>query len=146
MFIDDVTMSSILIPAIGLVALTFVVGLIHSIASTDLMRKSKLWEKSGIPIEPYKDSPLYLKLMKNNITNLFEFPIIFYFFIILIISLDISNIFLISCAWVYLTLRIIHSIIHIMYRNTLLRGAVWIFSQTALFLMFIGIVNQVLIN
>ena len=139
-------MSSILIPAIGLVALTFVVGLIHSIASTDLMRKSKLWEKSCIPIEPYKDSPLYLKLMKNNITNLFEFPIIFYFFIILIISLDISNIFLITCAWVYLTLRIIHSIIHIMYRNTLLRGAVWIFSQTALFLMFVGIVTQVLIN
>ena len=139
-------MSSILIPAIGLVALTFVVGLIHSIASTDLMRKSKLWEKSGIPIEPYKDSPLYLKLMKNNITNLFEFPIIFYFFIILTISLDLSNTFLISCAWVYLILRIIHSIIHIMYRNTLSRGAVWIFSQTALFLMFVGIVIQVLIN
>ena len=139
-------MSSILIPAIGLVALTFVVGLVHSIASTDLMRKSKLWEKSGIPIEPHKDSPLYLKLMKNNITNLFEFPIIFYFFIILTISLDISNIFLISCAWVYLILRIIHSIIHIMYRNTLLRGAFWIFSQTALFFMFVGIVTQVLIN
>ena len=43
---------NILLPALGLVLLTFIVGLIHTIASTDLMRKNKSWEESGIPIEP----------------------------------------------------------------------------------------------
>ena len=99
---------NILLPAIGLVLLTFIVGLIHTIASTDLMRKNKSWEESGIPIEPYKDAPLYLKLMKNNISNLFEFPVLFYFLIAMIIYFNIANTFLVICAWIYLVLSLIH--------------------------------------
>ena len=98
-------LDNILLPALGLVLLTFIVGLVHTIASTDLMRKNKSWEESGIPIEPYKDAPLYLKLMKNNISNLFEFPVLFYFLIAMIIYFDIANAFLVICAWIYLVLR-----------------------------------------
>ena len=101
---------NILFPAFGLIALTFVVGLLHTIASVDLTRKSKEWEESGIPREPYEDAPLKLRLLKNNISNLFEFTIIFYFLVGLIIILDLSNTFLIICAWLYFLLRVIHSI------------------------------------
>ena len=86
---------NILFPTFGLIVLTFAVGLLHTIASVDLTRKSKEWEESGIPREPYEDAPLKLRLLKNNISNLFEFTIIFYFLVGLIIILDLSNTFLI---------------------------------------------------
>ena len=130
--------NNIILPAIGLVLLTFIVGLFHTIASTDLMRKNKSWEKSGIPIEPYKDAPLYLKLMKNNISNLFEFPVLFYFLIAIIIYFNIANSFLVICSWMYLVLRVAHSIWHLCFTDTNIRGAIWLFSQTVLFLMFVG--------
>ena len=137
-------LTNILVPALGLIILTFVIGLIHTIASVNLMGKGKDWEDSGIPIEPYKDAPLYLKIIKNNISNIFEFSVIFYFLIGIIVFIEIESNFLLICAWSYLLFRVIHSIVHICFNNTSARGAIWIFSQTALLLLFLGTAYYVL--
>ena len=134
---------NILFPVFGLIALTFVVGLLHTIASVDLTRKSKEWEESGIPREPYEDAPLKLRLIKNNISNLFEFTIIFYFLVGLILILDLSNAFLIICAWLYFLFRVIHSVWHICFIDTTVRGSLWLFSQTILFIFFLGTVISI---
>ena len=131
-------LTNILVPALGLILLTFVIGLIHTIASVNLMGKGKDWEESGIPIEPYKDAPLHLKIIKNNISNIFEFSVIFYFLIGVIVFIEIESTFLLICSWLYLLFRVIHSIVHICFNNTSARGAIWIFSQTALLLLFLG--------
>ena len=127
---------NILFPTFGLIVLTFAVGLLHTIASVDLTRKSKEWEESGIPREPYEDAPLKLRLLKNNISNLFEFTIIFYFLVGLIIILDLSNTFLIICAWLYFLLRVIHSIWHIYFIDTSVRGSLWLFSNNFIYFLF----------
>lgn len=134
---------NILFPVFGLIALTFVVGLLHTIVSVDLTRKSKEWEESGIPREPYEDAPLKLRLIKNNISNLFEFTIIFYFLVGLILILDLSNAFLIICAWLYFLFRVIHSVWHIYFIDTSVRGSLWLFSQTILFIFFLGTVISI---
>ena len=141
---NDLMLTNILVPALGLILLTFVIGLIHTIASVNLMGKGKDWEESGIPIEPYKDAPLYLKIIKNNISNIFEFSVIFYFLIGVIVFIEIESTFLLICAWLYFLFRVIHSIIHICFNNTAARGAIWIFSQTALLLLFLGTAYYVL--
>ncbi len=137
-------LTNILVPALGLILLTFVIGLIHTIASVNLMGKGKDWEESGIPIEPYKDAPLHLKIIKNNISNIFEFSVIFYFLIGVIFFIEIESTFLLICSWLYLLFRVIHSIVHICFNNTAARGAIWIFSQTALLLLFLGTAYYVL--
>ena len=137
-------LTNILVPALGLILLTFVIGLIHTIASVNLMGKGKDWEESGIPIEPYKDAPLHLKIIKNNISNIFEFSVIFYFLIGVIVFIEIESTFLLICAWLYLLFRVTHSIVHICFNNTAARGAIWIFSQTALMLLFLGTAYYVL--
>ena len=134
---------NILFPVFGLIALTFAVGLLHTIASVDLTRKSKEWEESGIPREPYEDAPIKLRLLKNNISNLFEFTIIYYFLVGLIIILDLSNAFLIICAWLYFLFRVIHSVWHIYFIDTSVRGSLWLFSQTILFIFFLGTVVSI---
>ena len=137
-------LTNILVPALGLILLTFVIGLIHTIASVNLMGKGKDWEESGIPVEPYKDAPLHLKIIKNNISNIFEFSVIFYFLIGVIVFIEIESTFLLICSWLYLLFRVIHSIVHICFNNTAARGAIWIFSQTALLLLFLGTAYYVL--
>ena len=137
-------LTNILVPTLGLILLTFVIGLIHTIASVNLMGKGKDWEESGIPIEPYKDAPLHLKIIKNNISNIFEFSVIFYFLIGVIVFFEIESTFLLICSWLYLLFRVIHSIVHICFNNTAARGAIWIFSQTALLLLFLGTAYYVL--
>ena len=134
---------NILFPTFGLIVLTFAVGLLHTIASVDLTRKSKEWEESGIPREPYEDAPIKLRLLKNNISNLFEFTIIYYFLVGLIIILDLSNTFLIICAWLYFLFRVIHSVWHIYFIDTSVRGSLWLFSQTILFIFFLGTVVSI---
>ena len=137
-------LTNILVPSLGLILLTFIIGLIHTIASVNLMGKGKDWEESGIPVEPYKDAPLYLKIIKNNISNIFEFSVIFYFLIGVIFFIEIESTFLLICSWLYLLFRVIHSIVHICFNNTSARGAIWIFSQTALLLLFLGTAYYVL--
>ena len=137
-------LTNILVPALGLILLTFVIGLIHTIASVNLMGKGKDWEESGIPVEPYKDAPLHLKIIKNNISNIFEFSVVFYFLIGVIVYIEIESTFLLICAWLYLLFRVIHSFVHICFNNTAARGAIWIFSQTALLLLFLGTAYYVL--
>ena len=137
-------LTNILVPALGLILLTFVIGLIHTIASVNLMGKGKDWEESGIPVEPYKDAPLHLKIIKNNISNIFEFSVIFYFLIGVIVFIEIESTLLLICSWLYLLFRVIHSIVHICFNNTAARGAIWIFSQTALLLLFLGTAYYVL--
>ena len=137
-------LTNILVPALGLILLTFVIGLIHTIASVNLMGKGKDWEQSGIPVEPYKDAPLHLKIIKNNISNIFEFSVIFYFLIGVIVFIEVESTFLLICAWLYLLFRVFHSIVHICFNNTAARGAIWIFSQTALLLLFLGTAYYIL--
>ena len=72
-------LTNILVPALGLILLTFVIGLIHTIASVNLMGKGKDWEESGIPVEPYKDAPLHLKIIKIIFQIYLSFQLFFIF-------------------------------------------------------------------
>ena len=134
---------SILFPAIALIALSLSVGLIHFISSCMLIGKGKEWGED-VPLEPYEQSPTWLRLQKNNLQNLFEFPVIFYFLIAVSYALEISSDMLIYSAWSYFLFRLLHSIFHIFMRNGLLRSTPWIFSQVSLLVMLIGFCIEII--
>ena len=93
--------------------LTMVVSFYHTYGSMKLMRPGNDWEK-GIPSDPYPNAPKNLQMVKNNIKNLFEYPIIF-----------------------YVLLRIAHSFYHLFMNNTHLRGGCWLISQFVLLAILI---------
>ena len=93
---------------------------------------------------PGVDAKGVIRALINNISNIFEFSVIFYFLIGVIVFIEIESTFLLICAWLYLLFRVIHSIVHISFNNTAARGAIWIFSQTALLLLFLGTAYYVL--
>ena len=127
---------NLLFPGLVLMALTMVVSFYHTYGSMRLMKPGKDWEK-GIPSDPYPNAPKDLQMVKNNIKNLFEYPIIFYALLILIYTLDKSDIPFIYLSWIYVLLRIVHSFYHIFMDNTHLRGGFWLISQFILLAILI---------
>ena len=65
-----------LVPAYVMILTTFLVGFLHVFATLKLMKSDPRWA-DGVPSMPYPNAPDSLKLIKNNIQNLFEFPVIF---------------------------------------------------------------------
>ena len=116
--------------------LTMAVSFYHTYGSMKLMRPGNDWEK-GIPSDPYPNAPKNLQMVKNNIKNLFEYPIIFYALLILIYTLDKSDLPFIYLSWIYVLLRIVHSFYHIFMDNTHLRGGFWLISQFILLAILI---------
>ena len=127
---------NLLFPGLVLMALTMVVSFYHTYGSMRLMKPGNDWEK-GIPSDPYPNAPKDLQMVKNNIKNLFEYPIIFYALLILIYTLDKSDLPFIYLSWIYVLLRIIHSFYHIFMDNTHLRGGFWLISQFILLAILI---------
>jgi|TARA_E500000178_G_scaffold349041_1_gene405255 hypothetical protein len=127
---------NLLFPGLILMALTMVVSFYHTYGSMRLMKPGNDWEK-GIPSDPYPNAPKDLQMVKNNIKNLFEYPIIFYALLILIYTLDKSDMPFIYLSWIYVLLRIIHSFYHIFMDNTHLRGGFWLISQFILLAILI---------
>ena len=127
---------SILTPCLALMALTMIISFYHTYGSMKLMRPGNDWEK-GIPSDPYPNAPKSLQMVKNNIKNLFEFPIIFYALSVLIFFQNLSDNWLIYLAWIYVVLRIAHSFYHIFMDNTHWRGGLWLISQFILLAILI---------
>ena len=127
---------NLLFPGLTLMALTMVVSFYHTYGSMRLMKPGNDWEK-GIPSDPYPNAPKDLQMVKNNIKNLFEYPIIFYALLILIYTLDKSDLPFIYLSWIYVLLRIVHSFYHIFMDNTHLRGGFWLISQFILLAILI---------
>ena len=127
---------NLLFPGLVLMDLTMVVSFYHTYGSMRLMKPGNDWEK-GIPSDPYPNAPKDLQMVKNNIKNLFEYPIIFYALLILIYTLDKSDIPFIYLSWIYVLLRIVHSFYHIFMDNTHLRGGFWLISQFILLAILI---------
>jgi hypothetical protein len=57
----------------------------------------------------------------RNFSNLFEVPVLFYAACITALALKIDNQTLLVLAWIFVALRVIHTLIHISYNNVLHR-------------------------
>lgn len=129
--------NQIIYPILFLVILTLVVGFIHTYGSVWLLKNDKKWKTSGIPLDPPPSSPEWLILIKNNLINLFEFPVLFYVIATISFVQNIDDGFMLINCWIYVFLRAGHSYIHIYMKDTNIRGAVWLFSQVVLSLIIV---------
>ena len=102
--------NQIIYPILFLVILTLIVGFIHTYGSVWLLKNDKKWKTSGIPLDPPPSSPEWLILIKNNLINLFEFPVLFYVIATISFVQNIDDGFMLINCWIYVLLL---SLIHI---------------------------------
>ena len=129
--------NQIIYPILFLAILSLIVGFIHTYGSVWLLKNDKKWKTSGIPLDPPPSSPEWLILIKNNLINLFEFPVLFYVITTISFVQNIDDGFMLINCWIYVFLRAGHSYIHIYMKDTNIRGAVWLFSQVVLSLIIV---------
>jgi hypothetical protein len=132
--------NSLIYPILFLVIITLVVGFVHTYGTVWLINNDKKWKKDGIPLDPKLASPEWLIMIKNNLINLFEFPIIFYLISTISYLQNINDIFLLANCWIYVLLRAAHSFMHIKSMDTNIRGALWLFSQVVVSLIVVRFV------
>ena len=73
----------------------------------------------------------------DNFMNLFEMPVLFYTAMLLALVLLMQDPVLVILAWLYVALRVIHSLIHTTYNIVMQRFRVYIFSCLALFAIWL---------
>ncbi|HFB65645.1 MAG TPA: MAPEG family protein [Aeromonadales bacterium] len=85
------------------------------------------------------DVPDDLRLWERHYNNLLELPIVYYFAIFVAISLQLTNMLNISLAWIYLVLRLFHSIIHLNGNKVKYRFQIFALSAFTLLTLWFSI-------
>ncbi len=82
------------------------------------------------------EAPEYVVIPARNLANLFEMPILFYVVGILTLVLGIQSPKMVILAWIYVVLRVIHSVIHLTYNNVIHRLVAYAASTICLMAMW----------
>ena len=122
----------LLLPLLIQVFLTFVVWII--------MYYSRIAEMNAKQIDPQQLSTRKKKrsiltdsaASADNLENLFEMPVLFYTAILLALVMLWQDPALVALSWVFVSLRIVHSFIHITYNKVMHRFVVYFASSVAL--------------
>ncbi len=65
--------------------------------------------------------PPYVSIPNRNYMNLLELPVLFYVACLLIYVTNSTSAAMVTIAWAYVALRIIHSVIHLTYNHVIHR-------------------------
>ena len=125
----------IIYPVFCLVILTF-----FMIAATGITRLISVRRRQVHPryyvLMSGGTPPDYVQKIGRNMANLLEVPVLFYLLAVLVILFEISSQLLVDLAWLYVVLRLVHSIIHISYNNVPHRLIVFVLSVVTLMIMW----------
>lgn len=104
---------SILEPVLAMVVLTFVVWSVMYVLRLGYITTKKLdVESLSSPEKMSAALPERVNNAANNLKNLFEVPVLFYVVCFYIAAVGVSTQTLVTLAWVYVSLRALHSLVH----------------------------------
>lgn len=130
--------AALALPMLGMMILTLLVWVYMFIRRVSFARSNK------IDIEDFKTPADVQALMpgdesaaSNNFKNLFELPVIFYAICLyLTVFAQVDSLY-VNCAWAFLILRALHSLIHCTYNKVAHRFALYVLSGIALWIMVV---------
>jgi hypothetical protein len=127
---------SIIYPIFTLVVLTFMVVFAVGASRLISVRRREVNPKLYKLMSGY-EVPDYVQKLTRNLSNLLELPILFYVLGVLLVSLRIEDSTMTDLAWLFVGLRVVHTVIHITYNHTIHRFMVFVASVLTLLAMWI---------
>ena len=85
--------------------------------------------------------PDYVQKIGRNFANLLETPILFYLLAALVVALKIDSALMLNLAWLYVGLRLVHTLIHISYNYVIHRFMAFVLSMLTLLAMWIEFIR-----
>ena len=129
----------IIYPMFALVVLTFMIGFAMGISRL-ISAKKGLVDRRYFKLFTGYTPPDHIVKLSRNVSNLLEVPVLFYAVSIIVLALNINNQLMLGFAWVFVLLRIIHSIIHVTYNNPIHRFLVFLISSSVVLIMWVQLV------
>ena len=126
----------ILEPVFGLVCWTFLMLLLIAIVRIVAVVRKQL-SLSAFQLGESLQVPEFVLIINRNYMNLLELPLLFYVACLIVLVTHIYLPIIIGLAWVYVILRIVHSLIHIIYNNVLHRFTIFALSNFVLLALWL---------
>ena len=133
---DEMDPAAIFLPMCVLVAWTFAVLLLVPIARFRAAAKGRV-NAGDFRFGESVRVPGEVSLPNRNLMNLLELPVLFYVVCIaLYITLSVDAL-AVALAWLYVVLRIAHSLVHLTYNNVFHRLGVYAASSVVLLALWV---------
>lgn len=127
--------TSIFEPVIAMLVLTMLVWVYMFSKRIPFINGSNFGPGELTPLELQRRSPPSVSNPSDNLKNLFEIPVLFYFFsLYLFVTNQVDQVYIIA-AWVFVFFRIVHSIIHCTFNAIMLRFLIYAISTFAFWFM-----------
>lgn len=132
----------IIYPVFCLVILTFIMAFATGTSRLISVRRKQINPKYYVLLSG-DTPPDYVQKIGRNFANLLEVPVLFYLLAVLVITLDINNTLLLNLAWLYVVLRLVHTIVHVSYNYVMHRFMVFGLSVLTLLTMWVQFIMLV---
>ncbi len=132
----------IIYPVFCLVMLTFIMAFATGTSRLISVRRKQINPKYYVLLSG-DTPPDYVQKIGRNFANLLEVPVLFYLLAALVITLEINNALLLNLAWLYVALRLVHTIIHVRYNYVMHRFMVFGLSVLTLLAMWVQFIMLV---
>lgn len=130
--------ASLAAPFLTMLCLTIVVWIYMYIRRIGFMLKNKIPAHVGsTPENMRKVLPDNVNASANNLNNLFQIPLLFYAICLYLMWAGQADNLHLMCAWAFVILRAIHSLIHCTINHVMSRFVVYFVSSLVVFFMII---------
>ena len=127
---------AILYPLFALAAWTLIVLVLIPVARVRSVRQREI-RTDDFKYGESANVPGHVSLPNRNYMNLLELPMLFYVVGILLYVTGGASYVAIFVAWLYVVLRVVHSLIHLTYNHVLHRLAAFTLSNAALVVLWV---------
>ena len=135
-----------LIPIIVMMILTITSVLVALVSRIQAIRKKQISPDDLKTMNFCKKEHPWLVITSRHLDNLFQMPVLFYICFIIILSnphlMKIS--YFLVLGWLFISFRIINSIIHLTFNNLSLRLCSFLLSTTFLFTMILMLIIEII--
>ena len=125
----------IFMPAVAMVALTFVVWWRMYVVRIGQMKRERI-HPQAVATSAQSSARLTDSCAADNFRNLFELPVLFYVALVVAAITGQVNATTIAFAWAFVLLRIVHSAIHCTYNKVMHRFYAYVAGGMVLWLLW----------
>ena len=129
---------SLALPMLGMLSLTLLVWIYMFVQRVGYMTANAIdIEDVRSPDQVAAQIPPESSSASHNFKNMFELPVLFYVVCLYLMVLGQVDSIHVTCAWVFVALRALHSLIHCSYNRVLHRFLAYLIASLALWAMVI---------
>jgi hypothetical protein len=141
------TAESILLPMLSMMVLTFVVWVYMYVLRIGYTVRQRIHpQKLTIPDKVAELIPEPVSYPAYNFRNLLELPVLFYVLCLLLYVTGMADSWDLLAAWVFVGLRVVHSLIHCTVNIVIYRFYVYFASAIVLWVMLLRVVLRIALS